>query len=158
MYEIGEDIPAGEYFVECANSWGAYFAICSDAEGTLDSIIANDNFDTFCYVTVKKGEFFELRHGRFIEVEYAPEDVIDEHDRAKGRAGEGMYKIGRDLPAGKYKLHATDSDFDAYVSVMKDSRHTLKSIVSNDLFENTKYVTVKKGQYLYISRAYIDLP
>lgn len=155
MYKVGQDIPAGEYFLKRDGSITAYFAILKDSSGTLDSIIANDNFDTFRYVKLKDGEYFEIKRAVFIEVENAPEDIIDEDDREEGIAPEGMYKIGRDLPAGEYKV-ICDDDM-AYIEVAKDSRHKLSSIVSNDNFSSSRYIKVKNGQYLTVVRGHIVL-
>lgn len=155
MYKVGQDIPAGEYFLKRDGSITAYFAILKDSSGTLDSIIANDNFETFRYVKLKDGEYFEIERAVFIEVENAPEDIIDEDDREEGIAPEGMYKIGRDLPAGEYKV-ICDDDM-AYIEVAKDSRHKLSSIVSNDNFSSSRYIKVKDGQYLTVVRGHIVL-
>ncbi len=155
MYKVGQDIPAGEYFLKQNGSISAYFAILKDSSGTLDSIIANDNFNTFRYVKLKDGEYLEVDRAVFIEVENAPEDIIDEDDREEGIAPEGMYKIGRDLPAGEYKV-ICDDDM-AYIEVAKDSRHKSSSIVSNDNFSSSRYIKVKNGQYLTVIRGHIVL-
>lgn len=155
MYKVGQDIPAGEYFLKRDGSITAYFAILKDSSGTLDSIIANDNFETFRYVKLKDGEYFEIERAVFIEAENAPEYIIDEDDREEGIAPEGMYKIGRDLPAGEYKV-ICDDDM-AYIEVAKDSRHKLSSIVSNDNFSSSRYIKVKNGQYLTVVRGHIVL-
>ena len=147
MYKVGKDIPEGEYFIK-TNDDSGYFAITKDSSGSLDSIIANDLFPTFVYVTVKKGEYLEVSYARFTEAKNAPDDL------ASGKkVKDGMYKIGRDLPAGEYKVYSS-SDY-AYYCVYKNSRHRLGDIVTNALFSGSKYVTVKNGQYLYLKDAYI---
>lgn len=62
MYIVGKDIPAGLYkLVSDEEDFGfGYWERCKDAYGTLNSIIANDNFETFTYVEVKEGEYFNL--------------------------------------------------------------------------------------------------
>lgn len=151
MYKVGTDIPAGEYFIKATDKdIGGYFAICSDSSGDLSSIIANDMFKTFVYVTVKSGEYLEVSFAKFIKAANAPSDLA-----SGSKVGDGMYKIGRDLPAGEYKIYST-SDY-GYYCVYKNSRHRLDDIVKNDLFDGTRYVTVKEGQYLYLSDAYIKL-
>ena len=62
-----------------------------------------------------------------------------------------MYRVGIDIPAGEYKLVADAGDM-AYVAVYKDSLNTMSSIVTNENFENTYYLSVEEGQYLYIKR------
>lgn len=156
MYKVGVDIPAGEYFLRATSSFAAYFEICSDSSGTINSILANDTIATFCYFTVNEGEYLTVERGCFIDIEHAPENVVSEDDYNKGIVGEGMYKIGRDLPPGEYRIYC-NSDIAAYVEVAKDSTHRTKSIVSNEIFSNSIYITVKKGQYLTIQRGYIKL-
>ncbi len=59
----------------------------------------------------------------------------------------GMYKIGKDLPAGEYML-ISESAFAAYYQLSSDSTGNLESIVSNDNFTGNRYVTAAEGQYL----------
>lgn len=62
----------------------------------------------------------------------------------------GMYKVGTDLPAGEYLLYPERM---AYFQVSKDSSGSLESIISNDNFSGTRYVTVSDGQYLEVRGA-----
>lgn len=151
MYKVGTDIEPGEYFVMVNGNRSGYLAITSDSSGSFDSIIANENFATYCYVTVYAGEYIKLERARMIKPEYiAPLEL-------SGTAPEGMYKIGRDLPPGEYKICCDSSSTSAYVRVDKDSRHLFASIVTNDNFTGERYITVKEGQYLTINRGYIKL-
>ena len=61
---------------------------------------------------------------------------------------DGMYKVGTDIPAGEYIL---DPSAMAYYQVATDSTGTLESIVSNDNFSGTRYITVSEGQYLTLT-------
>ena len=61
---------------------------------------------------------------------------------------DGMYKVGADIPAGEYIL---DPSATAYYQVASDSTGTLESIVSNDNFSGTRYITVSEGQYLTLT-------
>ena len=71
-----------------------------------------------------------------------------------GLLPEGMYKTGVDLPAGEYKVTA---DSMGYAEVSSNSSHDMGSIVSNDNFQGEKYITVKDGQYLKLTRAKIKV-
>ncbi len=164
MYLIGDDMPAGEYriFSYEPEKWEfendtfkmvdysiAYMELSKDSSGSIDSIITNENLATFMYLTVKKGQYLSLKDAFAIPVsEFKPKDW-----RESG-IFPGMYKVGFDIPAGKYKLKNLSSDTDAYVAVLRDSKGTINSIVTNDIFSNKKYVTVKKGQYLHIMNCY----
>jgi hypothetical protein len=59
QYLVGRDIAAGEYKL-IATGEGAYWSRGKDARGTLNSILANDNFDGQAYVTVRAGEFLTI--------------------------------------------------------------------------------------------------
>ncbi|KGQ33206.1 hypothetical protein [Gallibacterium anatis] len=65
---------------------------------------------------------------------------------------EGTYKVGIDIPEGEYKLIETDSDFGGFYRVYLNSGDKLGSIVTGGSFKRMTYVTVKKGQYLELSR------
>ena len=147
MYKVGKDIPAGEYWLMAYDdNYSGYYCVSSDSSG--NSIVDNDNFDTWTYVTAKDGEYLELVRTRACLVEDAPEPMFKSE-----AVVEGTYKIGRDLPAGEYKLTATDFQYDAYYAVLESSYNASESIVTNDSFANTAYITVKDGQYLQIVRA-----
>ena len=66
---------------------------------------------------------------------------------------EGVYKIRKDIPAGEYKLVATEAENDGYYAVLSSSYNYGDNIVANDNFSNNAYITVQDGQYLQISRA-----
>ncbi|WP_052045139.1 hypothetical protein [Caloranaerobacter azorensis] len=147
-YKIGTDMPAGEYKL-FADGIMPYYAINKDSSGSLDSIISNDSFSNFTYVTVKNGQYLELKGCFAVPVEEAPA-----YEPVNGKYISGKYKVGFDIPAGEYKVIAENSM--AYVEVSKDSLGSLDSIITNDNFENSKYITVKDGQYLKIQNAYIE--
>ena len=61
------------------------------------------------------------------------------------------------LKEGEYKVEVDENSMIGYgyVEVSNNSTHTIDSIVSNDNFEGTKYISVKKGQYLKLNGAHI---
>jgi len=149
MYKVGGDIPAGEYLIIAEGTMG-YYQVAKDSSGDLDSIISNDNFSSTRYITVSDGQYLEIKRAKMIlasEVEpQIPED---------GVYTDGMYKAGKDIPAGEYKVVSTEGM--AYFEVSKDSKGTLGSIVTNDNFEGEKYLTIKDGQYLKLNRCRIEI-
>lgn len=151
-YKAGVDIEAGEYFVECT-SYNCYIQLSSDSTGSFDSIIANDNISTHTYITIREGEYLTVSGGKF-----APASKVSAVSPiSNGVYGEGMYKIGKDIPAGEYKIVATNS---CYIEVSSSSNHTLQSIITNDNIEvgTTTYITVSDGQYLKINGGKIQVP
>lgn len=149
-YKVGADIDAGEYIV-VATSWNCYIEVDKDSSGTFDSIVSNDNTATRAYYTLLDGQYFKVQGGKFARAEavapYEPED---------GVYSEGMYLVGKDIPAGEYKITAIEAN--CYLEVDKDSYNTFNSIITNDnisLGEST-YITIKDGQYLKIQGGQIS--
>jgi len=61
-YRIGTDIPAGTYrLVPLFSEYPGYWERCSNASGEMSAIISNDLFESTTYVTVKSGEYFEIK-------------------------------------------------------------------------------------------------
>lgn len=153
MYKVGVDITAGEYIL-LSNST-AYFEITSDSTGTLDSIIANDNFTGRSYITVSDGEYLNFKRAKLYTLDTAPTV-----DTSSGKLTAGMYKVGVDIPAGEYKISSTRSDgsaLSAYFETSVDSRHQLSSIVTNDNFDGERYITVTTGQYVKLRNCTLAL-
>lgn len=146
MYKVGEDIPAGEYFIVPEGL--AYFQVSKDSTGSFESIIANDNFSGTRYVTVSEGQYLEIRSSKMISADKAPKQ-----EPKDGKYPEGMYKVGKEIPAGEYKVVSEGGL--AYYEVTKDSRGDLNSIIANDNFEGEKYITVKEGNYIKLNGCYL---
>lgn len=145
QYKIGTDLPAGEYYIKC-NSINLYVEISSDSSGELDSIISNLNTEGGVYVTVRDGEYLKVDGGEIFnisDIEIEPEN---------GYYPAGQYKVGEDIPAGEYTLEALDGE-EGYIEVTSDSRHTLESIITNDLFDNNTIITLTDGQYVLFNSA-----
>lgn len=60
-----------------------------------------------------------------------------------------IYKVGIDIPAGKYKLFALTSDETAYYALCNDPNGD--DIVANDNFYNQAYIYISNGQYIELS-------
>lgn len=144
MYKVGKDIPAGTYIAYPNNIYSAYYEIDSDSNG--DDIIANDNFDGQCYFQVNDGEYLTLKHCEAVAVK----DKTKVKYKNGDTLGEGQYLVGDDIPAGEYKLTATNKEYDAYYELNSDPNGL--DIISNDNFSNNCYVTVYNGQYLTLHR------
>ena len=150
MYKVGTDIPAGEYLLIATDkTFMSYMCVSSD--GNQSDILTNDNFYNYHYVTLENGQYFKIQRCAAVpadEYKLSLQDNID--------LKEGMYKIGRDIPAGEYKLSQTGTDFMAYYCIYNNSTAG-RDIVANDNFNNNSYVTVKNGQYLVLNRCTASL-
>lgn len=141
-YIVGEDIPAGEYYVK-ATGYNLYIEDASDSSGSLNSIIFNLNTQGGAYITVQDGEYLKIQGGDLYELDKAPEDK-----KENGKYKDGMFKVGTDIPAGEYNVLSDDL---GYVEVSSNSRHQIGGIITNDNFEGNKHITIKEGQYLTLS-------
>jgi hypothetical protein len=156
-YKIGTDMPAGEYklFAKDTLIGMSYYELCKDSSGEFNSIICNDNYSNFTYLTVEDGQYLNMRDAYAVPAEelspYEPED---------GKYVTGMYKVGFDIPAGEYKVKVDESSLMgmAYVERSKNSKHQLSSIISNDNITEEKYITIKDGEYLKMQGGFIDVP
>lgn len=145
MYKIGVDMPAGEYVI----IGSGYGQLASDSTGDLESIITNDNYSNIWYIGVNDGEYLTFQGGKAYALADAP--TVDTSSKT---ISEGMYKIGRDFPAGEYKVTAQS---DGYIEVSSGNRGSLEQIVSNDNFTGDKYITVSDGQYLKLIGCKLNL-
>lgn len=144
MYRVGTDIPAGDYYAvtEKSDRSGYY---CKYADSTQEDIEDNDNFNNFTFFRCYNGQYLKLSRCKITPIKNAPVYSSDD-----GTYGEGMYRVGIDIPAGEYKFTVIDSNRRGYYCAYTDI--TYDDIVDNDIFDDVAYYTVKKGQYLKINR------
>lgn len=147
MYKIGVDMPAGEYVLTSNDQ--AYFQVTKDSTGTLESIIANENFTNQTILTVNDGQYLTLRDCTAYAFKDAP--AVQPVD---GYLQEGMYKVGYGLSPGEYKVI---SEGEGYTEISSNSSHTLGSIISNDNFQGEKYITVQASQYLKLDHCKLKM-
>lgn len=151
-YKVGVEIEAGEYLV-VATGTNCYIEVDKDSSGTFESIVSNENTSTRVYYTLLDGQYFKVRGGKFAKV-----DDIAPYEPENGVYEQGMYLVGKDIPAGEYKITANASN--CYLEVDKDSYNIFNSIISNEnisLGEST-YITISDGQYIKFNGGQIILP
>jgi hypothetical protein len=144
MYKVGSELPAGEYIFE-GTSTAAYYAVSSDSSGELESIIVNDtlNKGNFSYIIVKDGDYLKTERGRLV-----PAADLNIQPKSLDNIPPSTYKVGKDIPAGEYKLTANNDS--AYWERSSNPRDSIDGIIANDIISDTAYVTVKAGEYFKI--------
>ena len=147
-YLAGEDIEPGVYFVSSSNS-NSYVQVSTTMPANIDSIIMNDNFSTYRYVQVEKGEYITLENASM-----TPADESHASAASDGNYYDGMYHIGTDIQAGTYEFTSTETD-PAYVEILKDASGTFDSIITNASFTGTQTFLLEEGQYEKITRCVI---
>ena len=148
QYKVGADIPAGEYVVLSKDD--GYVEVASDSSGKFESILVNDIFTNRSIITVSDCQYLKVQNGTIYAIADAPKV-----EPKNGILPSGMYLIGKDLPAGEYKVMAKRDG--SYIEVSASSGHTLEDIISNDLFSGERYITVQDGQYLKLFGAELKI-
>jgi hypothetical protein len=146
MYKVGSELPAGEYIIE-ATGTPAYYQVSSDSSGEFDSIIVNDTFDkgVYAYILVQEGDYLKVERGRTIAAsKLTLQPKLDDIPPS-------TYKVGKDIPAGEYKLTPTSEM--AYWERSRNPRDSINGIIANDVLTETAYVTVRDGEYFKITGA-----
>ena len=147
-YLVGEDIPAGEYALMCNHNHVGQFSVNSDSNG--DNDIYHAAFFGNSFITIEDGQYITIENVTAIPAENAKIDIT----------GQGMLRVGIDIPAGEYKLEKiNDSEYfnnKAFFKVYSDDIATSMQITINDEFEEgNAYVTVNDGEYLQLDRCKI---
>ena len=142
FYEVGQDIPSGELYLECTGFEKGYIVIYSDLSRT--NVLFSNDFENHSFITLEKGQFLELKMARAIEA-----DKINERF-SYSNLPKGLYRVGIDIPAGDYTLQQSSS-LPAYYCIY-DSSTIYQTIVTNKNFEKTIRVSVEDGDYLYLNR------
>lgn len=152
MYKVGTNLPAGEYYFTPAEGEDSAY-ICAYPDSTKEDILDNAFFSGGYYLTVKEGQYLEVDRTTFIAVtELTPE--------LQTSIEEGVYKVGLDIPAGKYELLKTTSDdstdefvADRSASYAVYNNSTVDKVLKNySYFDTSDFVIVTEGQYLELSR------
>lgn len=147
MFKVGTDMESGEYMLFSTSSSG-YLCVSTDANE--DDIIYNENFGNNLIATFSDGEYVKLSRCMAIPFDVIPDDISSLlNDYIDSGA---MYKVGKNIPAGEYKLTST-TDIMGYYCIYSDSR--FDNIIANDNFDNETYVNVSDGEYLLLSRCKI---
>jgi hypothetical protein len=138
VYLIGTDIPAGSYKGTTVGDALGAWQIARDANGS--SIIASDLATSGqFYVQVKKGQYLKLSRVEIVKAAAAAPTKM------RSSVGDGVYLVGTDIPAGRYRGELT-GDWGNW-KISRDANGTL-GVHSADVDRGPFYIHVKKGQYL----------
>jgi len=159
QYKVGWDFAEGEYFIEADETDYHWYRVSRDAN-QLDTLI-REHFYTFSYITLSLGQFIEIEGSKMIGVEFAPEIKVGD---------EGIYKVGRDILPGEYKIIAKSEDApdyhkseyslfsDSYLpayKVLADSTVS-QAKVKGETIQDSANVIVINGQYLEVFNATME--
>lgn len=147
------DIPAGDYAFVSFQGSGKYYS----ENDTANNIIDNENFDSFGYVSVHGSGNLETQ-GLLVNTAAFPQlgvtgakQIYEILNDVQNYAGAGFYKVGADLPAGKYTVQSQGEGYVAALSGPVGNRE----IIDNQNFNGRYSESVTNGQFLSISRGTI---
>lgn len=149
MYEVGVDIPAGEYKMYADGYGFAYRYGESDASGRNETI----TFQNFGYVTLQKGQSVAFSEAYAVPIAEAKPYNPAEYDN---KYTAGMYKIGFDAPAGTYETYGMrlGTGFIAeYGSTNKNNTNILKQFTEQIGYIGT-YTIKSTSAYFELNEAY----
>jgi hypothetical protein len=120
--EVGRDIPAGTYRgIGCG-----YWARNKSADGSFDSIIANDNVasDEVTTIAIRKGEYLDTDCDALVPVKY-----VKPVGNVKASSRFGTIIVGVDIPAGTWRGTAQG---DCYWARLRNFGGGFDAILAND--------------------------
>ena len=140
QYKIGSDIPAGEYLAV-----GQGYIELNKEPNDLGGVILNDNFVNYHYVEGRDGEYLRIQGN--IKLYPVTADTKIEVDL--NNIDQGFYKVGRDIPAGEYKMVLETGGYFAVYGNAHD-RNILTNGFTNEVV--TRYVKLVDGQYFQLKK------
>ena len=139
VYLVGTDIPAGLYKGTTLSDTFGVWQIASDANGS--SIIASDPATSGqFYVQVKQGQYLKLSGVQIVNAAAAAPTKM------RSSVGDGVYLVGTDIPAGRYRAEAT-FELRLLEDITRRERHP-RRLGRRRQAGGHFYIHVKKGQYL----------
>lgn len=142
MYIVGTDIPAGEYIAVATGKYSGSITVYPDSK--KDDILRGDYFESTVYITLENGQYVDVSDASLYNASVCVVAVRD-----FSNIGTGTYIVGREIPAGEYKVTATGKYSGSYT--IYDSSSINRKYLGSDYFKASTYVTVSEGQYLELS-------
>lgn len=157
-YEVGKDMPAGEYVIlgrGIANGSGCV-NIYEDAGMTKESIGYSSLswFDHNTIIVVKEGQWVDISHG----IAYYSDKVDIE---LNPYSHSGMFKVGRDVAVGKYKLVQNEKEsqyggnYEIY-SAITENGPVIKDSGRFETKNGGAEIELSEGDYLYTKFCHVE--
>ena len=149
-YKVGVDIDPGEYLIIAGDYYG-YYECTLDRSGSINSVVYNNVLmgNEPSYITVNYGEYLKVDNSRMYKIADAPSIKPSNNVYTAGQ-----YKVGRDIPAGTYKVSAVGAN--GTVQVNPKSRHNADdATLFESLYGGSLTITVENGDYIELTGAQI---
>ena len=148
-YVGGDSIPVGEYvFFRDPAYIAAVVMISTNGDfNDYENIVYSEIIDSAAIGSVNEGEYVQLNFCYAVPIEEVNELPLD--------IKSGWYKVGKNLPAGTYKLEPTVDENTSvyYYFIYKDNRK--ENLISYGDVSEGATIEVKDGEYLVLSCCHI---
>ncbi len=146
-YEVGMDIPAGEYLVILdltkIEAEDVNVSVFSASDCSISSMIADFTFPNRGYLVLKEGQYCSIANGLA-----APVEETDAYISEDGTYPENCYLVGRDLAAGDFILDGTEGSYALYRGGILQSQLKASGTVNGKI-----YLNLQEGDYLEFTGA-----
>ena len=147
FYKVGEDIPAGTYWIDGNDTAESYFFIFEKADDGYNTAVMNHYYGKYM-AEFKDGQYLAVDNGSY----FMP---IDSAPKAGAPYLNGVYRVGTDIPAGTYTLKGGKADdYCAYfimdsLDFAGDSNVIEQSeFYGADMIPSEYTITLEEGTYL----------
>ena len=153
-YEVGTDIPQGEYYFTPKDEY--------DITGYAVSNRYIEGEDTFYSAT---WSFYYLEEGDHLHMSESGKFISASEIPPIESRGEGMYRVGVDIPQGTYRLSYTGEGgvgkgyyavYTATPGFFNDEKLAESRILEEDWFTGEREMKVSNGQYLEVKNCKIE--
>ena len=150
IYKIGRDIPAGEYILRQTSTYSRFDLVSnSNIRGEYDDL--RGRVKNFSYITLKEGSYIKLDRCTLEPKTSSP--VVKPSDNIYPN---GMYLVGKDLPAGEYIARPITDN--ASVSFYSSSAYPSPAPVKTVKLKKNKesLIVLEAGQYVVTDNATLE--
>lgn len=149
LYEVGKDIPAGEYVVMSDRTLPSMdIAPTFHLSVFNDDALQDDNRAVGGWVNYSA--IIRVEEGQFVELLHAVMYHADQPSRLDPFTDGGMFCAGRDMPAGTYTVISTHDQYSGYCVIGTDPNVVQEqhNPVYNIPFGETEQITLQEGEYI----------
>ena len=148
-YEVGKDISEGTYIIVADGSNPTNLGIAEISSSHDD----NDEYAVLNNTWFHGNTYLKLEKGQFLHVSWATIYDAEKVDvKLNPYSKDGMYLVGKDIPAGIYELELDSGehvyDYSAKYVIYSEMASPMPVQFSNGNFKDNKFVQLEEGQYV----------
>lgn len=146
IYEIGKDIPEGEYII-CSDGGtpdkNFYMGVYTSSSCSDESQIYGDWYQGNTIAVLEEGQFIEVSHGNIYDREKSGIKLSPFTES-------GMFRAGEDIPAGDYIVKSDNSQYTGTYVVYSSLNSVAPIIKESGFIEDEKItkIVLSDGEYV----------